>query len=172
MLSFFKLLYKQYLIPRRYLMHFYGQEYTKHRNIVLHDKKLIYFYIPKNASSSLKRLCVSQLYTAETMPEEVRSVLDLHNAPHKIPYPYIPRDLLHRFDDYFRFAFVRNPWDRIASFYAQKINRDDVASFLLPFGFYPYMPFEECVALIETIDDSRANEHFLSQHVFITNKKG
>ena len=68
--------------------------------------------------------------------------------------------------DYFRFAFVRDPWARLYSCYRDKIvgptERDD--EFMLgEYGFVPGMPFEAFVRGVAEIDDREADPHFASQ---------
>jgi len=60
------------------------------------DKKILYIPVPKVASNSIKAY--------------------LGNLDRKVKL-----NLVYRFKNYFKFAFVRNPYDRFASFYYDKI---------------------------------------------------
>lgn len=78
------------------------------------------------------------------------------------------------FDKYFKFAFVRNPWDRLYSAY----------TFLKDGGFNEkdrkwseanlshFQDFEDFVINWLSKENSYKKAHFISQHHFITNDKG
>lgn len=101
---------------------------------VREGKDFIYFKVPKAAGSSIK-YAIGELYSTYRL----------------------------RKGDKFGFTFVRNPYDRLVSFYENKINRDRVKwRFRYP-RIYPRMPFEEFVRVITCIPDSRADIHFRSQ---------
>ena len=154
-------------------------EYRKHGNIVLHQYKTIYFFIPKVACSSLKIVCSDLLGIAPPNPAMP------HRGAHIRDYPFVKREEIpSRYNDYFKFCFVRNPWDRLVSCYHNKISKDKdlndrwfekgVERFFLRYGdaFRGGMSFTKFVEEICRIPDSIANDHFRSQYTFITDPDG
>jgi chondroitin 4-sulfotransferase 11 len=78
------------------------------------DKKWLFVHVPKAAGTSIKHFLESSSPEAKTenfnldcMRGQYRT-LNKTIASHKNKYP---------FDSYFKFAFVRNPWDRAVSAY-------------------------------------------------------
>jgi len=150
------------------------------RRILLKAYRAIYIPIPKVACTSFKTAFADLLG------------VDLSKSdgdPHRVLYPSpVPvealQDVLYR--GFYRFAFVRNPWDRLVSCYRDKIRdevggsghthfsiRPGVANCLARFdAFEPAMPFDAFVAAVASIPDSVADEHFRSQHTFLVTKKG
>lgn len=84
----------------------------------------------------------------------------------------------------FSFAFVRDPWDRLVSCYRDKIlgEAPDFTSFHPTRGvayclagmdvFRAGMSFDEFVDAVAAVGDDEADEHFRSQHTFVTNASG
>ena len=148
------------------------------RTILLKPYRAIYVSVPKVACSSFKTAFANLLG------------LDLakaHGDPHRVRYPSpVPIESLqaYLYPGFFRFAFVRNPWDRLVSCYRDKIKnevegythftiRPGVANCLARFdAFVADMSFEDFVAAVASIPDSEADGHFRSQHTFLTNRKG
>jgi hypothetical protein len=137
----------------------------------------VYIDIAKVASSSLKAALAGALG------------LDLDKAggnPHEIEFPRPPEldpagERL--YPDLYTFAFVRNPWDRLVSCYRDKVrgevegfsgfSRSGVAHCLARFDvFSADMSFEEFVHAVARIPDAEADEHFRSQHDYVTNLQG
>lgn len=144
-------------------------------NIVFHEDRAIYFYVPKVACSSLK-----------TVSAELLNI-SFSGSPHKIKFPSIARHEIEKYNHYFKFAFVRNPWDRIASCYNNKILTSDsinkhwmlesmvdgVYKGFLKYGvFHEGMPFDDFVDCILEIPDEQADLHFISQSVLLTDQSG
>jgi hypothetical protein len=71
--------------------------------VIIHSKRLIFIHIQKTGGNSVTAALGGQL-----------------NCPEK---HFLARDLRERYgadvwDDYFKFAFVRNPWDRLVSWWS------------------------------------------------------
>jgi Sulfotransferase family len=88
------------------------------------EKKFLFFHIQKTAGSSVARLLKSQA-------PDTRPFLGQHD--HAL---WAKKYLAAEWDDYYKFAFVRNPWDRLVSWY-QMIRHDGR---LLP--WYKRLPYE------------------------------
>ena len=69
------------------------------------------------------------------------------------------------YSDYFSFAFVRHPADRLVSFWHFVIARDEfrIHSSMSRLGFTPMMSFADTVRHAATIPDADADPHFRSQ---------
>jgi len=65
--------------------------------IINHDKKFIFIHVPKTGGCSIKAV--------------LHGELERHGSHRTI------RNLHFNTDDYFKFGFVRNPWDRMCSLY-------------------------------------------------------
>lgn len=145
------------------------------RNSVLVEQyRTIYYPIPKVANSSIKTVCANLLG------------IEIQGSVHGYELPR-PKRLFHnlRYKDYFKFAFVRNPWGRLVSCYRDKIQnqasgidtkftiREGVANCLARFPeFKAGMTFDEFVEAAHSIPDSKADIHFKSQYAFIGDKTG
>lgn len=151
-------------------------QYARHGNIVMHEYKAIYFYIPKVACSSIK-LAVADLIGVPS-PDPTNKFA----YPHKRNYPFVKRDALEKYNDYFKFSFVRNPWDRVLSCYRNKIvgvregkfGKQELPVFLKYDSrrFSLDMSFEEFVEVLMEVPDSTADPHYRSQYTFIEDPQG
>ncbi len=141
--------------------------------IVLHELRAMYFPIQKVANSSWKLLCAEILGLGAPRGR----------GPHAIEFPTLPLEDVRRYEDYFRFCFVRNPWDRVVSCYVEKIKQDP--EYTTPFfrngvfvGFLDYgvfragMSFERFAEAVAGIPDREADRHFRSQATFVTDDAG
>lgn len=116
------------------------QRYTAQRyNVYSSDEKnFVWFRVFKVASFTIKSILVKQV------PD-----LD-HSRP-----PTLPRYL----KKHFKFAFVRNPWDRVVSCYFNKVLTKKAPDFKECFG----KGFDYFVDFIDKLDVSRANSHLKLQ---------
>jgi len=148
------------------------------RRVLLKQYRAIYIPVPKVACTSFKTAFAPLLGLR----------LDrAHGDPHRVWFPSpVPIDSLQLilYPGFFRFGFVRNPWDRLVSCYRDKIRnevdgytrftiRPGVANCLARLdSFVAGMSFDAFVDAVAAIPDSEADEHFRSQHTFLTNRKG
>lgn len=150
--------------------------------IVSDERRFVYFVVQKVACSSIKTALLP-FFDVDTAPYEttlndgtqtVRIHQLFYDSRHQIPR----RRFVQRLDegeyrDYFKFAFVRNPWDRLVSLYFQKLSgrKNYAGPDLNPPGvegrFYTDMPFAEYIEAVCRTPDEEANPHFRSQHLVI-----
>jgi chondroitin 4-sulfotransferase 11 len=144
--------------------------------VLLEAQGAVYIEVPKVACSSIKIALASllgiDLETAGGNPHNVS-----FPEPQSCPGPWLYPGL-------FAFAFVRNPWDRLVSCYRDKIRGEvpgftnfhatrQVAHCLARFDtFRAGMTFDEFVEAVASIPDDEADDHFRSQHTFLTNSTG
>jgi hypothetical protein len=142
---------------------------------VFDDRRLVYVSIPKVACTSIKIALMGD--AAHTGNEYLKYMNIHHDVNHRQE-----RRLPKRAKDYFKFAFVRNPFDRLVSFYEDKVRRprqhngqyyfdSDYNRTLIKmiFGtcFSPEMKFADFAQLIARVPDWLADAHFKSQYAML-----
>ena len=120
-------------------------------SILIEKNKAIFFYIPKVASTSLLKVFSTIAYGKE---------MQLHDVPK------LKEHELRMYQDYYKFAIVRNPYDRLLSCYHDKILLGGIN-----FG-KDTNSFSDFAVRVCSIPDKHSNIHFKSQHKFITNREG
>jgi len=105
---------------------------------ISYDKKFVWFRVAKCATRTIYRIL-----------SNVKFDKDGYNLTYE-PYKY---------NDFFKFAFIRNPFDRLVSCYFNKVHKreNNVLS------FDPNMSFKDFVEMVYRTPDEVANIHFRSQ---------
>lgn len=126
--------------------------------IVVDALDCVYVPIPKVANRSMKAAIMTVTHPGYT------------GDPHRAGWRTVRAHSLHR-ERRFRFAFVRNPLDRLFSLYSQKIvyyaRELGKPNLFWRYGdvFSADMGFEAFVEAVVAIPDPIADRHFRSQHV-------
>ena len=161
-------------------------DYSSHV-FALHEYRAIYIAVPKVANTSIKTALVP------LMPDDVRSfegdargdrsIYGRHRDELFSRSIRLYKHQIKRYPSYFKFAFVRNPWDRLVSCFRDKIEWGAVMEsgrhndprkrrMYLGSGFTTDMTFDDFARKVAKTPDSRANRHFRSQHTFLTDRHG
>lgn len=142
-------------------------------NIFLHKWKAVYISIPKVACTSIRTVLARML--------GYKKKRDVH---FEVEFPKVAKkDIKPKFPDYFVFAFVRNPWDRLLSCFLSKIDpsKCDGGTFRngVEFNFWKYgdvfhssMSFTDFVKATCAIPDEEADIHFGSQYQHLVDSNG
>jgi chondroitin 4-sulfotransferase 11 len=147
----------------------YGH-YVPNDYYVLDDKGVIYISIPKVACTAIKSALFPDLQDGENSASE----MDIHSKAKR----YGVNRLTSSQCKYFKFAFVRNPFDRLVSCYEDKVRKPSqhigryyfstrynnlLLQSLYGSHFSPEMSFAQFLELVHRIPDRFADAHFRSQ---------
>lgn len=125
--------------------------------IINHKYKYIYFMIPKNACSTIRHCLLKQIENNDNLGYNLKQLKKMK----KINY----HNLI-RFKDYFWFAFLRNPFDRVIACYKDKVlgePGDEVYKSL----YNPTQTFEDFVNFVSVTPDEVIDWHLKSQDFYI-----
>lgn len=157
---------------------------------IISDKyKFVYLVIQKAACSSIKTALVPlfDLDTGQydTIRKDGSRGLRVHklfdNSDYQIGKEQLTSELESTYRDYFKFTFVRNPWDRLVSCYSQKLleankrhmgQRSNLSPSIDGIELYYGMPFGDFVQAVHAIPDEKANIHFASQCKTVCDEDG
>lgn len=133
---------------------------------VANQSKIIYVVNSKAGNSAIKEA----LFERETgIKIDAEKIIHEDKRVNQYRTHELPADP----ENYYRFSFVRNPIDRIASFYTNKfldvsqIQRTGTGfefSYYLGGIFSPYETFPVLIEKICEIPDHKADKHFISQY--------
>ena len=144
--------------------------------IVSDEHRFVYFIVQKAACSSIKTALLP-FFDLDTAPYErtLRDgsrILKIHGIFDGSEYQirrarFVKRLDEGRYRDYFKFAFVRNPWDRLVSCHLNKF-RENGPGLKIPddvdVKLHVGMSFAEFVEAVHALPDESSNPHFRSQH--------
>ena len=146
----FHLLYPYRIIIYQYRIIKFVLKIQKSKYLVCDQRKLVYVGIPKIASTSMRR---------SFMKHQDVDKIHIHAA--------LKRQLPTVAQNYFKFSFVRNPFDRLYSCY-KNIVYDPKKVLDYPFGHFRHIAnFEQFVKKVTKVPDAISNPHFISQYCFL-----
>lgn len=137
-----------------------------HNTVVIDDHQLIAYCIPKIANTSIKIALLQAMGQEFNFPNYRYSYLHRH-PKFRFAGPQELSD--ERYADWYSFAVIRNPWDRLVSCWADKVRdrREGFASFD-KWGVTQNTPFSEFVQIVSEVPDDDADWHFQSQASMIS----
>lgn len=159
---------KQQLLSSRYVQALPGMQLTYllqvPKAVFVPELSLIYLPVTKVANRSIRAAIAAHIG------------LPYVGHPTSADWHTLGLAKVRRCNEYFRFAFVRNPLDRLLSCYSQKIvlyaRQTGPPHQFWRYGsrFHAAMSFAEFVQEVAKIPDALSDEHFRSQHTFLVHR--
>lgn len=141
------------------------------RNILVEKYGLIYFKQHKVASTTFL-IQFAEMLAIPQIESDWRSI----HYPKIYPFPTASKeDILTKYQDFVRFAIVRNPWERLVSLYKDKVASDEERNewfFRHNPQLYHQMPFAEFIKRVAETPDSDSDVHFVQQVYFLHDVEG
>ena len=152
--------------------------------LVNHEYRFVYCPIPKVACSSFKKL-ILQISEPENFQNIIKSLsgvqfhIHIDHAYSLFQYKKQRVDKILAGNKYFKFAFVRNPWNRLVSAYLNKFLPAEprpVARPVIQFiyekqglapNFEKSITFRQFINYLIDTDDHLLNEHWRPQYLFL-----
>lgn len=135
---------------------------------ILDDQRLVFMSVPKVACTAIKLALARARGLEVPKDESVHQYVHIHPAWHR-EYGHLTKAQA----GFHRFAFVRNPFDRLVSCYRSKIVFDPTPAqpHHLYAGYFFDLPanmtFDEFARRVTKIPDALADAHFKSQHALL-----
>jgi len=131
---------------------------VRHNNVVLDQHRLLAFCIPKCANTSIKVALLQGMGVKFTDRTVQRHPAFRFAGPQELSDP--------RYNNWYSFTIVRNPWERAVSCWTQKVKRrgwNNNFHGFDKFGVTDNTSFEKFVRIIAGVPDAESNIHFQSQ---------
>lgn len=139
--------------------------------IVVRPWKVAYLRVPKVANTSVK-LALAKGLKLPNLPELSRTNDAYWRKVRPEDVQLIPLARLRldpTYSDFWSFAVVRHPVERLVSCYRNKIVRNDsLSASFVRLGFDQEMSFEEFARRVCEISDAQADVHFVSQSALLS----
>lgn len=149
-------------------VHKYGN-YPYPKYMILSQKKLIYLEIPKVANCSIKASMLQKKFKDDYSVQAESLKYTVHNLGEK-------------YDDFYKFTFVRNPLDRVVSCYESKYHKDKqmFGKYRKDLEFDGYLfgyirkdqGFTNFLCRIALIPDAYKDHHFKPQYNIVYDRNG
>jgi len=128
-------------------------ESPKYSALVCHSQQALWYKVRKCASISI----------TNSLPGDDWVAVNNNRNPRQFEAEY--------FGEYFRFAFVRNPFGRLVSNYLHKIQgktREEIrSSYIRHLDFHEGMTFEEFALQVCELPDEKCDRHYRSMYTSI-----
>ena len=143
--------------------------------IVSDKHRFVYLATPKVATTSILTTLMP-LFDFGDSEGSVHSSGGIHSSfnhsPHQIDKANFLAGMGSKYHHYFKFTFVRNPWDRLVSCYANKITEGQAETRLKKRKYGDVtlrgdMTFKEFAEAVCRIPDEVSNVHWRSQHITV-----